>query len=173
MGSVCNIDVIRSFLDKVFISFLFVFSKLSSIMNTQPSAVSTSSDSLLGFLHQLGPPHPVDITTLLIYKNELLILDEGNSMLTLSTRSTKDTDLAKLEVFFQEAMGNKAGLGLIEELRIQTRHLWREEKRINCEVDDIQKNEQLFPKCLIKCTKLRQKQSFGTPLEGKYDDLML
>lgn len=56
------------FSDKVFISFLFVFSKLSSIMNTQPSAVSTSSDSLLGFLHQLGPPHPVDITTLLIYK---------------------------------------------------------------------------------------------------------
>lgn len=55
-------------------------------------------------------------------------------------------------------------LGLIEELRIQTRHLWREEKRINCEVDDIQKNEQLFPKCLIKCTKLRQKQSFGRTL---------
>lgn len=43
------------------------------------------------------------------FLSKLLILDEGNSMLTLSTRSTKDTDLAKLDVFFQEAMGNKAG----------------------------------------------------------------
>lgn len=44
-------------------------------------------------------------------------------------------------------------LGLIEELRTQTRRLWRAEKRINCDVDDIQKNEQLCPKCLIKWYK--------------------
>lgn len=51
-------------------------------------------------------------------------------------------------------------LGLTEELRIQTRHLWREEKRINCEVDDIQKNEQLFPKCLIKWYKTQTEAKF-------------
>ena len=55
-------------------------------------------------------------------------------------------------------------LRLTEELRTQTRRLWRAEKRITCEVDDIQKNEQLFPKCLIKWYKPRQKQSFGRTL---------
>lgn len=59
------------FSDKVFIFYLFVFGKLSSIVYTQPSAssaVSILSGSLLGFLHPLDPPHPVDITTLCIYK---------------------------------------------------------------------------------------------------------
>ena len=51
-------------------------------------------------------------------------------------------------------------LGLIEELRTQTRRLWKAEKRITCEVGDIQKNEQLFPKCLIKWYKTQTETKF-------------